>query len=226
VSRLFFLWGRFYHLPHGTEIGDALLSTAASPGTWRDPQWVPADFRFIAAEDSTIPLSSAPFTVSSRRRTREFVLQVLFAADAGKKDPLETLEFLERHFSRHEDEEVKMSPVLQDFARGLVLAVSKDRDEIDRLISLVSRHWKLHRISRVDRNILRMAIAELVNFPETPGRVVLDEAIEIGKKFGAENSGAFVNGILDRIHGIENRSSTPFTLQDLLTQLDDTSTTS
>ena len=151
---------------------------------------------------------------------------MLFAADAGNKDPVETFEFLEGHFSRHEDEEVRMSPVLQDFARNLVEAVSRDRDEIDRLIARVSRNWKLHRINRVDRNILRMAIAELVNFPETPGKVVLDEAIEIGKKFGAENSGAFVNGILDRIHALEDRSVPTHTLQELLASLDEPRPTS
>jgi len=128
---------------------------------------------------------------------------------------------LEEHFRQDEDEVVKLRKVMMDYAQALVAAVSSDRRAIDQLISKISRHWKLHRISRVDRNILRMAIAEFTRFPDIPGRVILNEAIEIGKKYGAENSGAFINGILDRIHVLQDRPSSPEQMLLLLTTLDD-----
>jgi transcription antitermination protein NusB len=163
--------------------------------------------------------------VPSRRKTREFVLQVLFAADARRQDPLEVLDFLESHFHGDEDEELKLHRVVKDFARELVDAVSRDRAIIDDLISKLSHNWKLYRINRVDRNILRMAIAEMTNFPEIPGRVILNEAIEIGKKYGAENSAAFINGILDRIHMLEPRPTSTSELQKSLTELDQNTST-
>jgi len=158
--------------------------------------------------------------VPSRRKTREFVLQVLFAADAGRRDPVETLKFLEHHFTTDQDQEVKMHRVSQDFAKALVEAVSRDGSAIDELISRISQHWKLYRINRVDRNILRMAIAEMTRFPETPGAVILNEAIEIGKKYGAENSGAFINGVLDRIQTLGRRPCSVVELQNMIVALD------
>jgi len=149
----------------------------------------------------------------------------LFAADALNQDPAETFEFLENHFSSEEDEDLKIQRVMRDYARELVAAVASDKETIDALISSLSHHWKLYRINRVDRNILRMAIAELTSFPEVPGRVVLNEAIEIGKKFGAENSAAFINGILDRIHKLQTRPSSPVQLRDMLAELDESPAT-
>jgi N utilization substance protein B len=150
---------------------------------------------------------------------------VLFAADARKQDPAEAWELLEGHFESDPDEIVKMHRVMKDFARELVLAVSRDLKVIDELIADVSYHWKLYRINRVDRNILRMAIAEITNFPEIPSRVILNEAVEIGKKYGADNSSAFINGILDRIHNLEPRPTSAAQLQKALTELDESRTT-
>jgi N utilization substance protein B len=158
--------------------------------------------------------------VPSRRKTREFVLQVLFAADARNQDPIDSLEFLQTHFTSDQDQELKMHRIVQDFARILVTVVSKEGPIIDDMISRVSHNWKLSRINRVDRNILRMAIAEMIGFPETPGAVILDEAIEIGKKYGAENSAAFINGILDRIQTLEKRPGTAQELRDMIVSLD------
>jgi len=158
--------------------------------------------------------------VPSRRKTREFVLQVLFAADARKQDPVDTLEFLQSHFASHQDQELKIHRVVEDFARVLVTAVSKEGTVIDDLISRISQNWKLSRINRVDRNILRMAIAEMIRFPETPGAVILNEAIEIGKKYGGENSASFINGILDRVQVLEKRPSTAEELRDMIASLD------
>ena len=138
----------------------------------------------------------------SRRKTREFALQVLFAAETLNKSPLKTLKFLESHFESDSEKVVQMDRVSMDFADALITAVSHHKDAIDNIISEYSENWKLHRINQVDRNILRMAIAEMSTFPETPTAVILNEAIEIGKKYGVENSGAFINGVLDRIRSV------------------------
>jgi len=163
--------------------------------------------------------------VPSRRKTREFVLQVLFAADARKQDPAETLQFLENHFSSDPDQVLQMNRVMSDFARELVAVVAKDRQIIDKLIATLSINWKLHRMNRVDRNILRMAIAEMLNFSATPDHVILNEAIDIGKKYGAENSSAFINGILDRIHRLKSRPASAEQLYDTLMSLDESGPT-
>ncbi len=138
----------------------------------------------------------------SRRKTREFALQVLFAAETLKQSPLKTFKFLESHFESDPEKVVQMERVAIDFAGALITAVSNHKTAIDRLISEFSENWKLHRINQVDRNILRMAIAEMYTFPKTPTAVILNEAIELGKKYGVENSGAFINGVLDRIRSV------------------------
>ncbi|WP_041283979.1 transcription antitermination factor NusB [Desulfobacca acetoxidans] len=79
----------------------------------------------------------------------------------------------------------------------LVAGVRGHCEELDAYISRFSQHWRLERMASVDRNILRLAIFELLHCPEVPPKVVVNEAVELGKRFGAENSGAFINGILD-----------------------------
>lgn len=161
----------------------------------------------------------------SRRKTREFVLQVLFAAEATKQNPRDVLLQLESHFKSDEDQTLKLHRVMGEYARELVGAVAKDRGVIDELISKVSHHWKLRRLNSVDRNVLRMAIAELVNFPEIPGPVILNEAIEIGKKYGADKSSSFINGILDRIQVLEPRPTSASHLLETITKLDESNST-
>ncbi len=156
----------------------------------------------------------------SRRRTREFVLQVLFAADACKQNPHNLFEFLESHFASDQEEVLQLHRVMKDFARDLVRTVSTDLETIDQSISKLSHNWKLHRLNRVDRNILRLAIAEIINFPNVPATVILNEAIELAKKYGTENSPAFVNGILDRIHLLQPRPTTASEMLELISKLD------
>jgi N utilization substance protein B len=114
---------------------------------------------------------------------------------------------------------------MEDFACDLVRTVSENKDAIDEVISKLSFHWKLYRIDRVDRNILRMAIAEMVGFPEIPGRVTINEAVDLGKKFGTENSSAFINGILDRIHSISFGPVPEVALTEIIKRLDEQATT-
>jgi N utilization substance protein B len=85
------------------------------------------------------------------------------------------------------------------FLDALVLGAWRRRAEIDQVIERVSRNWKLSRMDRVDRSILRLGVHELLDRSETPAPVILDESIELAKEFGAPGSPAFVNGILDRV---------------------------
>lgn len=87
----------------------------------------------------------------------------------------------------------------RDFARRLVSGVIAHREEIDRLIEQSADHWKLTRIAKVDLTILRMASYELLFCPDIPINVSMDEAIEIGKRYGSGDSGAFINGVLDQV---------------------------
>lgn len=87
----------------------------------------------------------------------------------------------------------------KEFARKLVEGTSSRCVEIDTLLKSVARNWDLRRMAVVDRNVLRMAVYELLHCTDIPPKVTINEAIEIGKKFSTANSGAFINGILDRI---------------------------
>jgi N utilization substance protein B len=86
-----------------------------------------------------------------------------------------------------------------EFAERIVLGVLEHGREIDRLIERYSENWRLHRMNIVDRNILRMATFELLYCNEIPPKVTINEAIDLGKRYGSEDSGSFINGILDRL---------------------------
>ncbi len=88
---------------------------------------------------------------------------------------------------------------VRTFAEGLVLGVIQHRAALDGIVAGSSQHWRVERMAVVDRNVLRMAVYELLFTPETPPVVIIDEAIEVAKRFGGEESGAFVNGLLDAI---------------------------
>jgi N utilization substance protein B len=126
-----------------------------------------------------------------RRKSREFALQVLYQLDITKQDVIKTLAQFQDHFSRNEERD--------DFMERLALGVLEHCQEIDRLIEKYSENWRLVRMNIVDRTILRMAIFELLYCEEIPPKVTLNEAIELGKRYGSEDSGSFINGILDRI---------------------------
>ncbi len=141
--------------------------------------------------------------MSIRRRAREIALHVLYQLEMGQEDPREALALTFQHFRP----QVKS----QEFCSRLVGGVWQHREQIDRLIEENSEHWKLPRMASVDRSILRIATFELIACPDIPFKVTLNEAIELAKKFGSEDSGAFINGILDKIHslsqaGASNRS--------------------
>jgi len=126
-----------------------------------------------------------------RRKSREFALQVLYQLDIGKRDTVKTLAQFQDHFSGNGERD--------DFMERLVLGVVEHRQEIDQYIKKYSENWRLDRMNIIDRAILRMATFELFYCVDIPPKVTLNEAIELGKRFGSEDSGSFINGILDRI---------------------------
>jgi N utilization substance protein B len=85
------------------------------------------------------------------------------------------------------------------FTEGLVLGVTTEQQNLDEMIGSAAEHWRIGRMAVVDRNVLRMAVYELLHVRQTPPPVVIDEAIEIAKKFGSAESGSFINGILDAV---------------------------
>jgi N utilization substance protein B len=96
------------------------------------------------------------------------------------------------------------------FAEQLVRGVQDVKAEIDEIIQRYSTNWKIDRMARVDRNILRLGVYELLRRGDVPIKVTLNEAVELGKKFGSEESSAFVNGVLDKIaHGKEMSAAVP-----------------
>lgn len=130
--------------------------------------------------------------MGSRRQARENALQILYQLELSGS-PLE--EVKETFWGR----EVEVDPSSKAFVNQLVDGVVQERENVDKWIEQYSSHWRLSRMPAVDKNILRLAIFEMQNCKEIPLKVTLNEAIEIAKKFGSEESGAFVNGVLDRI---------------------------
>jgi N utilization substance protein B len=128
----------------------------------------------------------------NRRRSREMALQALFYMDMSQEKSIDTLELFCKTF--------KPAPKSTDFFMALVKGVFANRKNIDAIIESFSSNWKVSRMPCVDRNILRIATFELLFLEDIPAKVAINEAIDIGKKFGSEESGAFINGILDTIH--------------------------
>lgn len=122
-------------------------------------------------------------------------MQILYQMEANPLDPSEALKLFWQN--------VSVRGQVKEFVARIVDGVQYHREEIDRLIEKHSEHWRLERIDRVDKNILRMGVFELLYCDDIPVKVALNEAIDLGKKFGTEESGAFINGILDRISKTE-----------------------
>ncbi|HET6421897.1 MAG TPA: transcription antitermination factor NusB [Geobacteraceae bacterium] len=129
--------------------------------------------------------------MGSRRRGRELALQILYAMEMNPSDP--------RPSASQLMEETKIDFDAADFAEDIVRGVAENRDLIDRKIGEKSKNWALSRMARVDLNILRIATYELLIREDIPKNVTINEAIEVAKKFGTEDSPAFINGILDEI---------------------------
>lgn len=132
--------------------------------------------------------------MTTRRTGRAYALQLLYARDG---DPATDVTNAAAQWA--DELELDVDPQAQAFARELVAAATERAAEIDELIAAASKNWRIERMSRVDRNILRLGACELLAFRDVPIKVVINEAVELAKRFGTAESSAFVNGVLDRI---------------------------
>jgi transcription antitermination protein NusB len=130
--------------------------------------------------------------MGTRRKSRELLLQMLFQADMAKQTPdtVRKTFWAERN---NVEEDVR------GFADDLFRVASDRQQEIDTLLEKHTQHWKVDRMAAVDRNVLRGAVAEFLGFPKTPHAVVINEALEIARKFSTPESVTFINGVLDSV---------------------------
>jgi len=130
--------------------------------------------------------------MGKRRRSRELAIKVLFHLDFSRDDPAIAFDLICNNFGASED--------VKPFSKELVLGVFIHIKELDDLVAKASQNWRLERIARVDRSILRLALYELLYRDDIPPKVSINEAVDLGKKFSTEESGAFINGVLDKIY--------------------------
>lgn len=139
--------------------------------------------------------------MTRRSRAREVVLQLLYQHDQNRDFQREAAqEFLRRRLQ---------NPQLEQLAESLYDGTLAERDKIDRKLAEVAENWAVHRMATVDRNVLRLAAYELLFQTDTPAKVVIDEAVELAKRFGSAESSAFVNGILDRLAQAKGLDAAP-----------------
>jgi len=130
--------------------------------------------------------------MGTRRKSRELVLQMLFQADMGQQSPDQVRRtFWTGRGTVEED--------VRGFAEDLFRSATDRSADIDELIAKHAEHWRMDRMAAVDRNLLRASVAELLSFPLTPRAVVINEALEIARKFSTPESVQFINGVLDSV---------------------------
>jgi N utilization substance protein B len=134
--------------------------------------------------------------VGARRLGRERALQALYQLEQNPK--LDPQSALEAAWTAHDDEGPR-DPAADVFARELIAGVQLHQADIDQLIEAQSHNWRLDRMQRIDRNVLRIGVFELKHLKDIPRKVTINEAVELAKNFGNEASSAFINGLLDRI---------------------------
>jgi N utilization substance protein B len=130
--------------------------------------------------------------MGTRRKSRELVLQMLFQADVAKQAPDE----VRKSFW---NERGQVEPDVRGFADDLFRIATDRAEEIDKRIETHAEHWRVERMAAVDRNILRAGVAEFLGFADTPKPVVINEALEIARKFSSPESVNFLNGVLDSV---------------------------
>lgn len=136
--------------------------------------------------------------MGNRRMSRICALQVLYMMESNPVDGEQALGLFWENFKPTSEKPERLEEV-SDFTSLLVEGAIDNGDKINDEIQSSSKNWKLNRMAMVDRNILRLAVYELIFMEDIPKRVSINEAIELGKKFGSEDSGSFINGVLDKI---------------------------
>ena len=128
----------------------------------------------------------------TRRKSRELALQMLFQLDMGKQD-------CEQVRNTFWNERRDLDEKVRGFADDLFRVAAEREKEIDEIIERNAEHWRMDRMAAVDRNVLRCGVAEFVGFPDTPKPVVINEALEIARRFSTPESVTFINGVLDSV---------------------------
>jgi N utilization substance protein B len=129
--------------------------------------------------------------MSARRKGRELALQVLYQLDMSGESSEQALRTFADSFEH--------TPGAREFGETLVRGVLDRREQIDASIAQASEHWRLERLSRIDANVIRIAVYEMTTPPGLPLQIAINEAIEVARKFGTTDSAAFVNGVLDAV---------------------------
>lgn len=134
--------------------------------------------------------------MASRHRARQRALQILYSWDM-RRYPVDSA--VDAYYDDLYSEESRVQPQRDGFVDGLVRGVTESLEEIDSRITRHAEHWRIERMSAVDRNILRLAVFEMLRY-DTPPAVVIDEALELARRFSNEESVQFVNGVLDAVN--------------------------
>ncbi|HET6841580.1 MAG TPA: transcription antitermination factor NusB [Candidatus Angelobacter sp.] len=130
--------------------------------------------------------------MGTRRKSRELCLQMLFQWDMGKQSP----EQVRKTFW---SERAETDEETRDFANELFAVTTDRHEEIDELIQKHAQHWRMERMATVDRNVLRAGVAEFLGYGTTPRPIVINEALEIARKYSSPESVQFINGVLDSV---------------------------
>ncbi len=130
--------------------------------------------------------------MGTRRKSRELAMQMLFQGDLGKQKPEE----VERLFWASRDD---VDEETRGFANDLHLLAAQREEDIDAMIQKHAQNWRLERMPVVDRNLLRSAVAEMLGYPKTPAAVIINETLEIARRYAAPESIHFLNGVLDAV---------------------------
>ncbi|MDP9051258.1 MAG: transcription antitermination factor NusB [Acidobacteriota bacterium] len=130
--------------------------------------------------------------MGTRRKSRELTMQMLFQGDLGKQTP----EQVSALFWPSRDD---VDAETRGFAEDLYRVATARQTEIDGLIESHAQNWRLERMAVVDRNLLRAAVAEMLGYPNTPGAIIINESLEIARRYAAPESVQFLNGVLDAI---------------------------
>ncbi len=130
--------------------------------------------------------------MGTRRKSRELALQMLFQLDMGKQSP----EQVRKTFW---SERKEMDESVRGFADDIFRLATERNEEIDKVIEAHAQNWRMERMAAVDRNVIRAAVAEFIGYPQTPAPIVINEALEIARKFSSPEAVNFINGVLDSV---------------------------
>ncbi len=130
--------------------------------------------------------------MGTRRKSRELTMQMLFQGDLGKQKPEEVRKLFWSSVTDVDDE-------TRGFAEDLYRIATSREDEIDDLIEAHTQNWRIERMAVVDRNLIRTAVAEMLGFPNTPAAIIINESLEVARRYAAPESIHFLNGVLDAV---------------------------